>query len=326
MKLLVLGGTRFVGRALTELALSVGHEVCLFHRGQSGAELFPEAEHVLGDRDGGLDVLGARRFDAVVDTCGYVPRIVNQSVSFCANKAEQYLFISTVSVYAEGPAELVESSPLQRFETEPEDEAITPQSYGPFKVQCEEEVSKFPGRVTQVRPGYIIGPWDTTDRYTYWADRLSKPQPCIIPAPASKVHQGVDVRDLGAFTLRLLETGTAGVFNVASPVGGLPFHQWLDATDEVCGRIAQKTLVDEAWLLEQGVQPHKDLPMWNPSDSKDGLRVTNVDAALEAGLQLRPISETLRDLVDWHRSRGEVKLKAGMTRERELELLAKLQA
>lgn len=228
-------------------------------------------------------------------------------------------------MYGESDGPLREDSPLGRFTSEPKDETVDKETYGPFKVQCEDEVESFSGIVTQVRPGYIIGPWDTTDRYTYWVDRLSKPQPCLIPAPATKPHQGVDVRDLGAFCLTLLEEGRAGTFNVANPKGALPFHKWLDRTDAVCGRVAQKTLVDEAWLLEQGVEPIKDLPMWNPSHEPGGLRVTDIDAALASGLSLRPLEDTIRDLVAWHRSRGDVELKAGMSRARELELLAKLQ-
>ena len=202
MRLLVIGGTHFVGRAVVEDAVARGHAVTVFHRGGTEPDGFPDAEHVHGDRDGGLDPLRGRSWDVVLDTCGYMPRVVRASAELLADGVEHYGFISTLSVYPDDtPGGMNEETPIYGPPF-PDTEEITEASYGPLKAACEAEVqAAFPGRCLIVRPGYIVGPHDPSDRFTSWVRRAAAGGPMLAPRPSSEALQVVDARDLGAFTL-----------------------------------------------------------------------------------------------------------------------------
>lgn len=326
MNILILGGTRFVGRHLTEAALRRGHRVTLFHRGQSNPDLFPEVERILGDRDGGLNALGDRKWDAVIDTCGYVPRVVRQSAECLSGHADTYLFISTISVYdttTQTPL-FTEEGPLLRFAEPPESEEITGETYGAFKVECEEAIdAAFEGRKLHVRPGLIIGPWDTTDRFTYWVDRLRGPEPVLVPETAEGGIQIIDGRDLAEFCLHLLEGPHQGRFNAVSRSKALPFAQMVDTIQSALNAPTERVRVSAEFLAEQDVKPWADLPLWVPPNAGFGLPVVSADRALANGLSPRPLEETVRDLDAWDRQRErERDLNTGMSREREAELIA----
>ena len=218
MQLLVIGGTHFVGRALVEDAVERGHEVTVFHRGPAEPAGFPPVEHVHGDRDGGLEGLAGRTWDAAIDTCGYVPRVVRDSARLLADAVRSYTFISTLSVYPDdAPAGCNEGTPTHQPPF-PDTEEITDESYGPLKVACEREaLDAFSGRCLVVRPGYIVGPHDPSDRFTYWVRRAAAGGRMLAPGPQDHALQVVDVRDLGAFTLDHVEAGTADVFGVVGP-------------------------------------------------------------------------------------------------------------
>lgn len=307
MKLLVLGGTRFVGRGLVEAALAGGHDVTLFHRGRAGSELFPQAERLLGDRDGGLDALQGDVWDACVDVSGYLPRIVRQSAELLRDAVGRYVFVSSVSAYASfAEPGLTEDSPLAELDDATVEE-ITGETYGGLKVLCERVVEEvFGGRSAIVRPGVVAGPHDPTGRFTYWAMRGTRGGEALVPSQTAEQVQVIDVRDLGAFLLWAAQ-GLAGAYNAMGPAdpAGL--------IDAVSG--AHATVVDDAFLVEHEVTP-QDLPLWIPGE--DGWSQVDHARALDAGLQLRPLAETIQGA----REQASLVDGVGLTEEREAELLA----
>ncbi|MBV9773648.1 MAG: NAD-dependent epimerase/dehydratase family protein [Gemmatimonadetes bacterium] len=325
MKLLVLGGTIFLGRHLVEAALARGHEVSLFHRGRHGAELFPEAEHLFGDRGGELGALAGRRWDVVVDTSAYVPRVARRSAELLRDAAEHYTFVSTVSVYGAVPGPVREDAPLRAL-ADPTAETMDGGSYGALKALCERAVEEcFPGRALVVRPGIIVGPHDPTERFTYWARRVARGGEVLAPGSGDQRVEVIDVRDLAEWMLRMAERRAAGVYNAVGPRGKLTFWAWLESCRLATESGARLTWVDEEFLREQGVEPMEDLPFWFPEGDPEmaGAFHTDAQRALAEGLTYRPLAETVRDTVEWDRGLPEeVKGRTGLSREREAALLA----
>lgn len=309
MKLLVLGGTRFIGRHMTEAALAAGHRVTLFHRGKTGADLFPGAERITGDRRKDLGRLGGRSWDAVVDLCGYKPEEVAESSRALAGRVGLYVFVSTVSVYRDwGLPGMDENAPLR----EPGGD-----DYGAQKVACERAFAAAPERSLIVRPGLVAGPWDPTDRFTYWPLRVAAGGEVLAPGSPARIVQVIDARDLAAWMLRMTEAGSPGIFNAAGP--GAAMQDVLDACREATGSGASFTWVDAAFLEGKGVQPWREMPLWIPGvdDTFDSGR------ARRAGLLSRPLAQTVRDTWTWareHRARGG--LECGLDARRERDLLA----
>ena len=252
MKILFLGGTQFVGRHLVEAALERGHTPTLFHRGKTGGDLFPGVERVIGDRDGGLDGLSGRTFDAVVDVSGYVPRLVGDSVDLLLESVDRYLFISTISVYADSRTEMQnEDAPLAPIE-DPTTEVIDAKTYGGLKVLCEEVVSeKFGGRSLILRPGFIVGPDDHTDRFTYWVRRLAAGGEFLAAGAPDDPMQWVDVRDLARFAIDGLERDLGGVFSVTGPAESLSWGRFFSEVEETLRGGALPTWVPIEYLREQ---------------------------------------------------------------------------
>lgn len=325
MKLLILGGTRFLGRHLVDAALARGHEVTLFNRGQSNAELFPEVEKLRGDRDGNLTALEGRKWDAVIDTCGYVPRLVRDSAQLLADAVDHYTFISTISVYqVNDQREIDETGAVGRLEDETIEE-ITGQTYGPLKVLCEKAASAaMPGRVLIIRPGLIVGPYDPTDRFTYWPVRIAEGGEILAPSDPMQPIEFIDARDLAKWTIQMVEAQATGVYNATGPEYPLTMQEFLLNCKEVLQSDAQFCWSSEEFLFEHQVAPFTDLPLWLPKESTS-LMLINIQKALHAGLTFRSVAETIRDTLAWHRTRpAELALKAGLTREREKDLLAAL--
>lgn len=332
MKLLVLGGTVFVGRHLVERALARGHEVTLFHRGRRGAELHPQAARIRGERDGDLSALASGRWDAVVDTCGYVPRVVRRSVQALAPRAGFYLFVSSISVYADfAEAGLREEAALGELPRDTEE--VDGETYGPLKALCEREVREgFEGRSAIVRPGLIVGPHDPTDRFSWWPWRVALGGEMLAPAPAERPVQVVDARDLGAWMLDLAERREAGVFHAAGPERPITLGELVECCGEALpertggpsprGALARTAWMSEAFLLANGVAPWSDVPLWAPPDSP-GLFRMDCARAIAAGLRFRDLGETVRDTQAWRASAAERErpFAAGLARERETELL-----
>jgi 2'-hydroxyisoflavone reductase len=324
VKLLILGGTQFVGRTLAENAIARGHEVTLFNRGQRNPELFGELERLRGDRDGNLDALRGRRWDVVIDTCGYIPRLVRDSCELLRDATEHYTFVSTCSVYGHNsePGQ-DEAAPLATLD-DPTVEEINGETYGGLKALCEEVVqTTFGERAFIPRPGLIVGPHDHTDRFTYWPVKVASFDRVLNPPPAAIV-EFTDARDLAAFLLDSAERRLGGVFNVSGPgPEKISVADFLAACQDVADTPAEIVSPTVEFLLGHGVQPWTDLPLWTPLDSP-GFSTQRIDRALGAGLSLRPVRETIRDTLDW--ARRELPdlptLKAGLSRDREEELLA----
>ncbi len=322
MKLLIIGGTRFVGRHLVEAALAHGHTLTLFNRGQSNPDLFPQVEQLRGDRSTDLALLKDRSWDAVIDTCGYVPRVVRLSAQALVGHTDRYVFISTVSVYAEGnPRGMDEDSPLATLKDESVEE-VTGETYGGLKVLCEKVVDQtYPDRALIIRPGLIVGPHDPTDRFTYWPWRIAQGGEVLAPGQADQPVQVIDARDLTQWIVSMVEAKRTGIFNAVGPDDTLTTRRMLEACIAVCSPQAHLTWVDEAFLLERKVEPWSELPVWVP-EKESALETCRNARAIAAGLNFRSIEETIRDTLAWAKTRsGDHTWRAGMKAEREAELL-----
>ena len=314
LRILVLGGTQFVGRAVVEAALARGHEITLFNRGQTNPDLFPDVEKLRGDRSHDLSALADREWDAAIDVAAYVPRLVELAVQQLESQVERYVFVSSVSVYADQSVPQFEDSRLEVL-ADPED--VSPESYGARKAACEAVVRSALGeRATIVRPGLIVGPHDATDRFSYWPKRIAEGGRVLAPGSPDDPVQFIDVRDLGEFIVHLAETGLGGVFNATGST--MPLSVLLDACRSVTGSDAELLWVPTAELLAAGLAPWMGVPMWIAAPGWDAANRVPIDRALEAGLEFRPLEETIG--VAW-RDLTEVRLVTALPREREAELL-----
>ncbi|MBA3943395.1 MAG: NAD-dependent epimerase/dehydratase family protein [Herpetosiphonaceae bacterium] len=324
MKILILGGTQFLGVHLVEAALQRGHTVTIFNRGQTRPELFPPVEHLQGDRDGDLRALEGRRWDAVIDTSGYVPRIVKASAQLLAAADEHYTFISTINVYADPTViGLDEQSPLATLADETVEE-VNGTTYGPLKVLCEQAVqAAFPNRALIIRPGLIVGPRDATCRFTYWPHRLAQGGDVLAPDHQDQPVQIIDVRDLAAWTIQMVEARQVGVYTATGPDDALTFGQLIQQCQAVSGHHDRIVWVGEAFLQEKGVAPWVELPLWIPSgDGPAGLLSVNNHKAIQSGLAFRPLIQTIQDTLAWDAAHPEELAKSGgLKPEREQELL-----
>lgn len=327
MKLLLLGGPKFLGRALIESALARGHEVTTFNRGVTNPDLFPEIEKLHGDRKDNLETLRGRKWDAVVDTCGYFPKHVRASAEILADAAEHYTFISSLSVYASTPTPgLDESAPVGQLEDENVEE-ITGETYGPLKALCEQAAEQaFPGRAFSVRAGLIIGPHDPSDRFTYWPARVAHGGETLTPENPKWLTQVIDVRDLADWIIRMSENRKAGVYNATGPAHPLTFGEVLEVCLEVTGSDGQFTWVTEQFLADEKVGPWIELPLWIPGfdPSAAGFSAISCAKAIADGLTFRSLHETVRDTLEWTATRPpDYEWRAGLKAERESELLEK---
>jgi nucleoside-diphosphate-sugar epimerase len=322
MRIVVIGGTHFVGRAAVEDAVARGHEVTVFHRGKEEPEGFPDVEHVHGDRDGGLGALAGRSWDVALDTSAYVPRQVREVVEVLGDAVGRYGYISTLSVYPDdAPRGATEDTPTHAPPW-PQTEDVTDGSYGPLKAACEEAaLAGFPGRTLIVRPGYIVGPHDPTDRFTCWVRRAAAGGRMLAPGPRDQPLQVVDVRDLGAFTLDHLEAGTTDVFGVVGPGAPLTWGEALPAIVAAVGAETELVWAPRDYLEDAlGEDRYQALPLWDVEFP--GLHAFDASKAVAAGLRHRPFAQTVADTLAWDREHGRPK--AGLDAGREAELLAGL--
>jgi len=319
MKILVIGGTRFLGRHFVEQALAAGHALTLFHRGKSGAGLFPQAEHRIGDRNGDLSELAQGSWDVVVDTSAYVPRQVKSLAAALHGRVGQYQFVSSISVYAEPITPGAdETAPLQVL-ADPSTEAITGETYGGLKALCEQAAHEGFGQCLIVRPGLIVGPHDPTGRFSWWPHRVQAGGELLAPGDPATPVQFIDVRDLAAWMLLQAEGGTRGVFNLNGPLQPIGMGTLLEAARDTLNPQAQLTWVDEAFVLAQGVAPWSDMPVWIPK-ADAAMHTLSVAAAAAKGLTIRPLADTLRDTAQW--LRAEQGRAVGLAPEKEAAVLA----
>jgi 2'-hydroxyisoflavone reductase len=319
MKLLVLGGTKFLGRHAVDAALAGGHDVTIFTRGQTNPELFPDVEHLTGNRDGDLDALRGRSWDGVVDTSGYVPRIVRQSAELLRDDVERYVFVSSISVYDDFSRPVTEATPVAEL-ADPATEEIM-ENYGALKAACERVVEEAYGeRSARVRAGLIVGPYDPTDRFTYWPRRIALGGSVLGPGDPDAPVQFVDARDLAAWLVRLALAGPGGTFNATGPAQPLTFAELLERTRDVIGSNADIVWVEDERVLDAGVQPWMELPLWLPGPEHAGMARADISRAVDAGLTFRRVEETVADTLAWDRTvDGE---RPTLTHAKEQEILA----
>ncbi len=323
LRILVLGGTGFLGPHQVRTALARGHEVTLFNRGVTNPGLFPELETLIGDRDGDLAALEGRRWDAVVDNSATIPRWVSLSTEALRDSAGAYLYVSSTGVYVPYlSTDLREDAPVDAIE-DPETEVVDGRTFGALKALSEDVArSAFPERHLVLRPTYIVGPGDPTDRFTYWPVRLSRGGEVLAPGTPDDPMQHVDVRDLAAFAIQALENGRTGTMNVVGPREPLTMGALLERTRTAVGSDATLVWVDAAALREQG---RRFLTYWaEPAGDYLGMMRVNGDAAFAAGLELRPLEETARDTLAWFLAQDEERrrLRSGLAPDEEARLLA----
>jgi len=336
MRILILGGTGFTGPFQVQYALSRGHKVTVFNRGKTHpGELPREAEQLLGDRNGQLDALKGRKWDVVVDIPTTLPVWVRDAAQILKGNVDRYVFISTISVYSDNSKPgMDESGPLARYEgadamkeTQETLRASRFGLYGPLKVLSEQEAEKwFPGKALIIRPGLIVGPGDESDRFTYWPVRIDRGGEILAPGKPSDAVQFIDARDLAEWTIRMVEQGTTGTFNATGPKSKLTMGEMLEGIKKATKTESRFTWADADFLAAQKVRPWSDMPVWvPPRGDSAGFAEISIKKALDKGLTFRAIPDTARATLDWFRKQAperQAKLKAGLTPEREAEVLA----
>jgi len=322
LRILILGGTGFLGPHLVAHAVARGHTVTLFNRGKTHPELFADLEKLHGDRDGKLDALRGRAWEAVVDTSGYVPRVVKMSADLLRKSVKQYVFVSSISVYPDDvPPGADETAKVQEL-SEPKSEEVM-KHYGALKAACERTVeATLPGRTFNVRPGLIVGPGDPTDRYTYWPVRLDRGGDILAPGDGSDCAQYIDARDLAAFIVHAVEDRLMGVFNATGPAETLTMRRMLEGMQKTIAKPSVLVWVPKPFLDEHKVSEWSDLPVWAGTN---GISQIDCKKAISKGLRFRPGEETARDTLAWWKTLPEerrAKQRAGLSAEREKEVLA----
>jgi 2'-hydroxyisoflavone reductase len=325
--ILILGGTGFLGPHVVDYAKARGHTLTLFNRGKTRPGLYPDIEKLQGDRDGKLEALEGRTWDAVVDTSGYVPRIVKMSAELLAPSIQQYIFISTISVYddtREPGAD--ETAPLATL-SDPASEDVRA-SYGALKALCEQAAeAAMPKRVATIRPGLIVGPGDQTGRFTHWVTRTADGGEVLAPGDGSTPTQWIDGRDLGAWIVRMIEQNATGTYNALGPDRRVTMKELLETCNAAGGNKAQLTWVPWDFLKKEDVGPWSDMPMWIPIEEMKGFGTIANARALAKGLTFRPLTETAKDTFAWVEAQPnddkKDKLRSGgIKRDKELEVLA----
>lgn len=326
--ILILGGTGFLGPHIVRTALERGHTVTLFNRGKTQPHLFPEVEKLQGDRDGKLDALKGRKWDAVIDPSGYVPRIVKMSAELLAPNTQHYLFISSVSVYKDGmPAGADETAPLNTIADPTNEDYKNPMNYGALKALSEQAAeAAMPGRVANVRPGLIIGPGDPTGRFTHWPARCAEGGEVLAPGNGTTPVQYIDGRDLGAWLVHLVEQKTTGTFNALGPDKRVTMKDVLEQCNAASGNKAKLTWVDWEFLKKHEVGPWMEMPMWVPLEEDPGFGQASNARAVKAGLTFRPLVETAKDTLAWLETLPEDKKarfrSSGIKLDKEQKILA----
>ena len=299
MKILIIGGTKFVGPALVDAARARGHDVTLFNRGLTAPDALPDVESITGDRETDLEKLGGRHWDAVIDTCGYFPRQVRMSAEALRQAVDHYTFISSLSVYpvAGSPGRDERAPLLPRGDDAIEE--VTGETYGPLKVGCEAALTNvFQSDALIIRAGLIVGPGDPTNRFTYWVTRAAKAGAAIAP-PAAQPMQFIDARDLATFMVHAAEGRIAGLYNVTGPAHRLTFGEFLPRVKEALSSDVRFAHTNDDFLRAHDVEMFMGLPLWLNRAAAESFMTFKIDKALTAGLAFRPLAQTVRDTCEW---------------------------
>src|SRR6266446_3963566 len=335
LRILILGGTGFTGPYQVRYALSRGHKVTTFNRGKTHpGELPNEVEQLVGDRNGKLDALKDRQWDVAIDNPTTLPAWVRDAAQILKGNVDRYVFISTISVYADTSKGVDENAPLAQYdgpdsfkETLQAMKASGYKTYGPLKALSEKEAEKcFPGKTLVIRPGLIVGPGDETDRFTYWPVRIDRGGEAVAPGERDDPVQYIDARDIAEWTIRMVEQGTTGTFNATGPKSRLTIGEMFEGIKKATKTESRFTWADADFLAAQKVRAWSDMPVWvPPRGGSAGFSEISIKKALDKGLTFRAIPDTTRATLDWFRKQAperQAKLKAGLTPAREAEVLA----
>ena len=332
LRILILGGTGFTGPFQVKYALSRGHKVTVFNRGKTHpSELPKEVEQLIGDRNGQLEALKGKQWDVCIDNPTTLPAWVRDAAQILKGNVERYIFISTISVYADTSTGPAENTPLAKYEgADPFKETLEAmkasgyKTYGPLKALSEQETEKwFPGKSLIIRPGLIVGPRDETDRFTYWPVRIDRGGEVLAPGNPSDPVQFIDGRDLAEWTIRMAENRETGIYNATGPAKELGIGGMLDGVKTALNSNATFAWADAEFLKQQKVEAWSDMPVW--AGDELGMSRANISRALAKGLTFRPLGDTARDTLAWFKAQKperQAKLRAGLTLEREKEVLA----
>ncbi len=337
LRILFIGGTGFIGPHMVEAAIAAGHTPTLFNRGRTNPHLFPDVEKLKGDRDGGLGVLEGRKWDIVVDTSGYVPRLVRDSAELLKDVVDQYLYISTTDAYRTyNIVDMDEDDPRAILE-DPTTEDVSA-FYGPLKAQCEREVLEvYPDRTTIVRPTWIVGPGDRSTHFSYWLQRINGGGEVLAPGDPTDPVQIIDARDLADFVVHLLNQTTFGTYNAVGPEAEMSIAEFLYGIRAITSAPTRFTWVDADFLKANEVHAWRDLPLWWPPrpdypgtpgmsiGGGTGFGLISREKSIAAGLKFRPLAVSAKETLDWFltwEDEWEVRQRSGLTLEREAEILA----
>ncbi len=336
LNILILGGTGFTGPFQVRYALERGHKVTVFNRGKTHpGELPAGVEQLIGDRNGQLDALKGRKWDVVIDNPTTLPVWVRDAAEVLKGNVDNYVFISTISAYADNSKpNMDETAPVAKYtgpdamkETLATMRASNFELYGPLKALSEQEAEKwFPGKTLVIRPGLIVGPSDETDRFTYWPVRIDRGGEVLAPGDPKDPVQIIDGRDLAEWTIRMVEQRATGIYNATGPSPAISMGDMLETIKKAENSNAQLTWVDTDFLAAQKVEPWSDMPVWvPPRGDMLGFSSISIKKALDKGLTFRPLADTARDALAWFKSQPaerQAKLKAGLSPDREKEVLA----
>ncbi len=334
MNILVLGGTQFSGRAFVEQATQANHQITLLHRSPQNPGLPSSVRRLVGDRDpekgAGLGEIqklidAGERFDAVVDMCGYVPRVMQASCEMLKDACDLYVFTSTISVYDKDSGDETPDEDSKKIDLEDKSvEEVNGETYGGLKVLCEQVVrSWYPENHCIVRPTVIAGPNDPTDRVTWWTRMMGELDAMIIPSPPSGLAGFIDSRDLAAFFLRCVEHQISGIYNAVGPEVGLGLHDFITRSHAAMGSKTRLIELDESKMESLELKPWVDIPTYAPEEGQFMYRISS-QRAIDKGLTLRPLEETMLAVRQWDVERGLPELKAGISVDRMKELVGSL--
>src|SRR5881392_1308980 len=334
MSILILGGTGFTGPFQVRYALERGHKVTVFNRGKTHpSELPKEVEQLIGDRNGQFEALKGKRWDVCIDNPTTLPAWIRDTAQILKGNVERYIFISTISVYADTSTGPAENTPLAKYEgADPFKETLEAmkasgyKTYGPLKALSEQETEKwFPGKSLIIRPGLIVGSRDESDRFTYWPVRIDRGGEVLAPGNPSDPVQFIDGRDLAEWTIRMVEKGETGIYNATGPAKELGIGGMLDGIKGALNSNATFAWADVEFLKQQKVEAWSDMPVW--AGDELGMSRTNISRALAKGLTFRSLADTARDSLAWFKAQKperQAKMRAGLTPEREAEVLTAL--
>jgi 2'-hydroxyisoflavone reductase len=323
LKILILGGTNFLGPHLTEELQERGHEVTLFNRGTQDPSLFPNVEMLQGNRDGDLDALKNRCWDAIIDTSGHLPRFVEASSKILSTATNHYTFISTVGIYENFHSfNIDENYPLAKL-ADKTNEEINEKTYGALKASCEKVIEQhFADHFLVIRPGLIVGPRDPTNRFSYWPLRIMEGGKILAPGSSTQTLQFIDVRDLAKWVVSMVERQETGFYNATGPASPLSFEEFLNQCAQISNNAVSFTWVNEDFLIEHEVQDWTELPLWlSYKRNMPGFLHIDARKAIKAGLTFRPLIQTISAILDWEGQHRAAEAQIGLSRKKEQELL-----